>query len=72
MAGEPASATAGEAGDAECHPSYEGDCLDPDASDYDCDGGEGNGPKYAGPVTVVGYDEFGLDRDGDGFACEWS
>ena len=62
----------GEADDAECHPSYEGDCLDPDASDYDCDGGEGNGPKYAGPVTVVGYDEFGLDRDGDGFACEWS
>ena len=53
-----------------CHPSYKGACLDPNASDYDCAGGSGNGPKYTGPVRVVGPDDFGLDRDGDGYACE--
>jgi hypothetical protein len=36
-----------------CHPSYQGACLDPNASDYDCAGGSGNGPLYTGPVTVV-------------------
>jgi hypothetical protein len=53
-----------------CHPSYIGACLDPDASDYDCVGGSGNGPKYTGRVTVVGPDVFDLDRDGDGIGCE--
>ncbi len=53
-----------------CDPSYEGACLDPSAGDYDCAGGRGDGPKYTGPVTVVGDDHFGLDRDGDGRACE--
>ncbi len=53
-----------------CHPSYEGACLDPNASDYDCAGGSGNGPYYTGPVKVVGPDEFGLDADGDGYGCE--
>jgi endonuclease YncB( thermonuclease family) len=53
-----------------CHPSYEGACLNPDASDYDCAGGSGNGPEYTGYVTVVGYDEYGLDADGDGGGCE--
>ncbi len=54
-----------------CDPSYPDDCLDPDASDYDCEGGEGNGPEYvAGPVTVAGDDPFGLDRDGDGTGCD--
>jgi endonuclease YncB( thermonuclease family) len=53
-----------------CHPSYKGACLDPNASDYDCAGGSGNGPKYTGPVRVVGPDDFDLDRDGDGYACE--
>lgn len=56
----------------ECHPSYEGACLDPTASDYDCEGGSGDGPLYTGPVTVVGSDEYGLDSDGDGSACEAS
>lgn len=54
----------------DCHPSYEGECLDPASFDYDCDGGSGDGPDYAGTVSVVGDDEFGLDRDGDGVACE--
>jgi resuscitation-promoting factor RpfB len=53
-----------------CHPSYTGACLDPNASDYDCAGGSGDGPKYTGFVSVVGYDEFGLDADNDGSGCE--
>ncbi len=52
-----------------CDPNYKGACLDPNASDYDCQGGSGNGPKYTGTVTVVGSDPFDLDRDGDGIAC---
>lgn len=53
-----------------CHPSYQGACLNPSASDYDCAGGSGNGPYYTGQVTVVGPDVFDLDRDGDGYGCE--
>ena len=55
-----------------CDTSYKGACLDPDASDYDCAGGSGDGPKYTGVVTVVGDDHFDLDRDGDGIGCETS
>lgn len=54
----------------ECHPSYQGACV-PIASDVDCAGGSGNGPAYVrGPVKVVGPDVYGLDRDGDGIACD--
>ncbi|WP_366914659.1 YHYH domain-containing protein [Roseovarius sp.] len=54
----------------DCHPSYRGACV-PIASDVDCAGGSGNGPAYVrGPVQVVGRDVYGLDRDGDGIACE--
>ena len=53
-----------------CHPSYKGACLDPFASDYDCIGGSGNGPKYTGLVRVVGPDVFRLDADRDGWGCE--
>lgn len=52
-----------------CHPSYSG-CLKPNASDYDCTGGSGNGPYYTGTVQVYGPDVFGLDRDNDGWGCE--
>lgn len=55
-----------------CHPSYEGACLPTNASDVDCQGGDGNGPEYSGPVRVVGPDEYDLDRDGDGYGCESS
>jgi len=34
--------------------------------------GEGDGPAYTGFVRVVGPDDFELDRDGDGLACEAS
>lgn len=52
-----------------CHPSYD-PCL-PIVSDVDCAGGNGNGPVYAeGPIKVIGPDEYELDRDGDGIACD--
>src|SRR6185312_5846477 len=54
----------------ECDPNYEGACLDPNAYDYDCEGGSGDGPEYTGLVEVVGDDPYDLDRDGDGIACE--
>jgi hypothetical protein len=54
---------------ASCHPSYN-PCLDPDASDYDCEGGSGDGPEYTGFVTVNGPDPYDLDSDGDGTGCE--
>jgi len=53
----------------QCHSSYSG-CLNPNASDYDCSGGQGDGPYYTGKVQVIGPDVFRLDRDGDGWACE--
>lgn len=57
-----------EAEPANCHPSYE-PCV-PIATDVDCAGGSGDGPEYTGRVTVIGPDEYDLDRDGDGVACE--
>jgi len=56
--------------ESDCHPSYSGACLNPNASDYDCRSGSGNGPYYTGKVRVVGPDVFRLDRDGDGWGCE--
>jgi hypothetical protein len=54
-----------------CDPNYEGACLNPNAADYDCAGGSGNGPEYVeGPVQVVGTDVYGLDGNGDGEGCE--
>jgi hypothetical protein len=53
----------------QCDPNYSG-CV-PIASDVDCAGGGGNGPAYVkGPIRVIGRDIYGLDRDGDGVACE--
>ena len=55
---------------ASCDPNYAGACV-PIASDVDCGGGSGNGPAYLyGTARVVGSDIYGLDRDGDGLACE--
>jgi hypothetical protein len=49
---------------------YSRACV-PVASDVDCASGSGNGPAYVdGPVTVVGTDIYGLDRDGSGTGCE--
>lgn len=63
------SAPAEPAPTANCHPSYN-PCLDPNASDYDCTRGSGDGPEYTGFVTVNGPDDYGLDSDGDGTGCE--
>lgn len=53
-----------------CDSNYSGPCVPVD-SDVDCAGGSGNGPSYvSGPVTVVGSDIYGLDRDGNGTGCE--
>lgn len=54
-----------------CDRNYKGRCLRPNASDYDCAGGSGNGPYYvSGPLRVVGTDHYRLDSDHDGIACE--
>jgi hypothetical protein len=54
-----------------CDPSYPDVCLDPNAEDYDCAGGSGNGPRYvSGPIRVRPPDPFDLDREGDGWGCE--
>src|SRR3989344_2966346 len=52
-----------------CNPNYSG-CLKSNAGDYDCARGSGNGPNYTGRGRVIGYDEYSLDRDGDGWGCE--
>lgn len=56
-------------GKKKCTPGYK-PCLKP-ASDYDCAGGSGDGPKYVqGPIKVTGSDPYGLDSDNDGIGCE--
>lgn len=45
-----------------CDPGYSG-CVPPYPPDVNC-------PQVAGPVQVMGSDPHGLDRDGDGIACE--
>ncbi len=60
--------TLSSAGSANCTPGYS-PCLPP-ASDYDCEGGSGDGPKYTGLVHVTGSDPYDLDRDGDGIGCD--
>ncbi len=45
---------ASSGGGSNCDPNYSGACLDPNASDYDCAGGGGDGPKYVqGPIHVT-------------------
>lgn len=51
-----------------CTPGYS-PCL-PSASDYDCAGGGGDGPRFArGPVRITGSDPYGLDGNHDGVGC---
>lgn len=54
-----------------CDPSFPDVCLDPNAVDYDCAGGSGDGPNYVrGPIRVRPPDPFDLDREGDGWGCD--
>ena len=56
-----------------CTPGYS-PCIPNKASDVDCYGGSGNGPRYTkrGVVYHVkrGYDRYRLDADHDGLGCE--
>jgi hypothetical protein len=54
--------------DVDCTPGYS-PCLEP-ASDYDCEGGTGDGPRYTGTVQVSGSDPYALDADGNGVGCQ--
>jgi endonuclease YncB( thermonuclease family) len=47
-----------------CAPGYS-PCIPPYPPDLDC-------PDIGHPVRVSGSDPHGLDRDGDGVACEWN
>jgi len=47
-----------------CAPGYS-PCIPPYPPDLDC-------PDIGHPVQVSGPDPHGLDRDGDGVACEWN
>lgn len=68
--GSPSGAPTGPPSASRCDPNYSGACRDPNASEYDCAGGGGDGPKYVqGPIRVVGTDQHGLDGNGDGIAC---
>ena len=70
MAPAASAAPIPQAQGSDCDSNYSGACV-PIASDVDCAGGSGNGPKYvSGPVYVVGDDIYELDREGDGVACE--
>jgi hypothetical protein len=62
------SQDAGEQQQEECTPGYS-PCLVP-ASDYDCEGGSGDGPMYTGQVEVTGSDIYDLDSDDDGIGCD--
>lgn len=46
------SIDSGGGGREDCDPDYEGACLDPNAIDYDCEGGSGDGPEYTGQYGV--------------------
>lgn len=54
-----------------CHPSYQGYCVRMGIGDWDCAGGSGNGPNYVPVrVRVVGFDEYDLDHNSDGYGCD--
>jgi hypothetical protein len=56
-----------------CTPGYT-PCLANKASDVDCWGGSGNGPRYTKPHVTYhvkrGFDRYRLDADHDGLGCE--
>jgi resuscitation-promoting factor RpfB len=57
-----APAPSGSGGGAGCDSNYTG-CVPSGQGDVDC-------ADVNGPVQVIGDDIYGLDRDGDGQACE--
>lgn len=61
----PIAATTAGAGFGGCNPNYD-PCV-PNAQDQNC-GASGGAVTY--PVNVIGEDEYGLDRDGNGVGCQ--
>jgi micrococcal nuclease len=59
---EQAAAQAPSEPSGDCDPNYSG-CVPSYPPDVNC-------PQVDGPVQVLGSDPHGLDRDGDGVACE--
>ena len=51
-----------------CHSSYD-PCIPDLGTDVDCRNSGEDGPRFTGPVTVSGADDYQLDPDGDGIAC---
>jgi hypothetical protein len=64
--------TPGGSGGGKCTPGYS-PCLPyRNGEDYDCSGGDGDGPLFTRPgvtYTVTGDDPYGLDGNHDGSAC---
>jgi hypothetical protein len=60
---EPGSGGGGSSSDATCDANYSG-CVPADAGDVNCT------DLSDSDIEVIGEDIYGLDRDGDGIACE--
>jgi len=59
-------------GGGSCTPGYSPCLAYRGGADYDCYGGDGNGPYFTAPgvtYTVTGSDPYRLDGNGDGEAC---
>ena len=52
-----------------CDGNYVGSCVPDNATQVHCMATDGPGPAVRGPLTVVGWDSFELDPDGDKNAC---
>lgn len=53
-----------------CDLNYAGGCIPDNQAAVHCIGLSGDGPAVVGPLTISGWDHFGLDPDRDGRACE--
>jgi hypothetical protein len=49
--------------------AYATTCVPSNVTSVHCAGTTGDGPAVTGPLTVTGWDSFGLDPDGDKQAC---
>jgi hypothetical protein len=49
--------------------SYSTQCVPNNVTSVHCAGTPGDGPAVRGPLTLTGWDAFGLDPDSDGQAC---
>lgn len=69
--GFPGELPAGSIAEGTCSVSYPTTCLPPSGADWDCAGGNGDGPNYVeGPLLALPPDPYDLDADNDGIGCE--